>query len=229
MKSRALSEFKRWLTLVGSVISPKGLHHVEMIVNYMKLGRWMRDNGFEAKRRLPHREAVFDTVINEVREQQVLYLEFGVFEGASMRYWSESLGHPDAVLRGFDSFEGLPEHWGFGFEKGRFDRGGSPPVLADDRVEFIKGWFEETLPGFAVPPHEVLVIVMDADLYSSTIYVLRQLEKTIGPGTYIYFDDMSRPDHEPRAFEEFIQESGRRFRLVGADRSLNTAFFQCIG
>lgn len=229
MKSRALSEFKRLLTIVGRFISLKSLHHVQMIVNYMKLGRWMRENGFEAKRRLPDREAVFDVVIDEIKGQQVLYLEFGVFEGASMKYWSDALEHPEAVLRGFDSFEGLPEDWGFGFEKGRFDLGGSPPVLADDRVEFIKGWFEETLPGFVVPPHEVLVIAMDADLYSSTIYVLHQLEKTIGPGTYIYFDDMSRPDHEPRAFEEFIQETGRRFRLVCADRSLNTAFFQCIG
>ena len=35
--------------------------------------------------------------------------------------------------------------------------------------------------------------LFDADLYSSTIYVLRRLRDYIVPGTYLYFDNMSQP------------------------------------
>ena len=41
-------------------------------------------------------------------------------------------------------------------------------------------------------------------LMLTTIYVLRHFPDSITEGTYIFFDDMSRPDHEPRAFAEFI-------------------------
>jgi hypothetical protein len=43
-----------------------------------------------------------------------------------------------------------------------------------------------------------------------------------------HFDEMSRLEHEPKAFREFIQESGRKFELVAADDSLNNAFFRCL-
>ena len=47
--------------------------------------------------------------------------------------------------------------------------------------------------------------------------------------TLLFLDDMSRPDHEPKAFAEFMDESGLRFRPVAADRSLNHACFECVG
>jgi O-methyltransferase len=71
-------------------------------------------------------------------------------------------------------------------------------------------------------------VTLDADLYSSTIFVLNQLRSWIRPGTFLYFDDLSRPEHEPKAFDEFIRESGLRFQAVAADRSLNNAVFECV-
>jgi hypothetical protein len=70
---------------------------------------------------------------------------------------------------------------------------------------------------------------MDADLYSSTIYVLRFLRPHIKQGTYIYFDEMTHVEHEPRAFEEFMKESGLKFRPVSGDKGLDSVFFQCEG
>ena len=135
------------------------------------------------------------------------------------------------MLHGFDSFEGLPEDFDVAgpYVKGTFATGGAMPRIDDPRVKFFKGWFEETLPSYRPPDHDVLVVCMDADLYSSTILVLRHLRQWIVPGSFIYFDDMSRPEHEPRAFDEFMKETGLSFRLVAADRSLNTAFFECVG
>ena len=70
----------------------------------------------------------------QTRHALVLYLEFGVFEGASMRRWSTALKNPASLLHGFDSFEGLPEDFDFKYPKGHFDVGGSLPDIDDDRI-----------------------------------------------------------------------------------------------
>ena len=222
--------FKRLLTIAGAQISSSMLHQLQMVVNYMKLGRWMVANDFAVEQRVRNRSSVFAVVAEQVRNKQVLYLEFGVFKGASMRYWSGALTNPSSTLVGFDSFEGLPDDFDVDgpYTKGSFDQNGEIPVINDSRVKFIKGWFNEVLPSYQVPKHEVLVIVLDADLYSSTQCVLHHLCDVITPGTYIYFDDMSRPDHEPKAFREFIKQSGLRFRPIAADYSLNYMFFECV-
>jgi len=70
--------------------------------------------------------------------------------------------------------------------------------------------------------------MLDADLYSSTKCVLKYLKPYIKTVTYIFFDNMSRPEHEPKAFREFIEESGKRFELIATDYGLNRSFFKCI-
>jgi hypothetical protein len=65
-----------------------------------------------------------------------LYLEFGVFEGRSMRGWSSHLTASGAHPIGFDSFEGLPEDWRPGLGTGHFATG-QPPDIADPRVRFV--------------------------------------------------------------------------------------------
>jgi O-methyltransferase len=207
-------------------LSPRALLQLQMVTNHMKLGRWMRDRGFVFESRAKDRRGVWDVVAQNVANQRVLYLEFGVFSGESMRYWSHALKHPGSVLHGFDSFEGLPEEAGR-WSKGEFSTGGQIPKIDDPRVQFFKGWFDAVLPTYTVPSHDLLVINMDADLYSSTIYVLRHLRQFIKPGTFIYFDEMNHMDHEPKAFDEFVAESGLAFRPVSADRTLSCVFLEC--
>ena len=56
------------------------------------------------------REEIFDQIGGELRDRRVLYLEFGVFEGASMRYWSQLPATAvQAFLRQVFSDWGLPE------------------------------------------------------------------------------------------------------------------------
>lgn len=231
MKAFLLRSFKGTLTRLGARLSPAMLHRFHMIVGYMELGRWMKDHGFRDIQRKRDRIEVFDHVARIVGDKRVLYLEFGVHQGASMRYWSKALKHPEAILHGFDSFEGLPETWDLHgpHKKGTFDTGGAVPQIDDPRVRFFKGWFDQVLPAYRLPGHDVLVVTLDADLYSSTTCVLQHLREWIKPGTYLYFDDLSRPEHEARAFGEFMQETGKTFRILCADQSLNTAFFECIG
>jgi hypothetical protein len=224
--------FKQFLTALGAALPDKALHNLQMIVQYLRLGRWMKAHGFRFPRRYPDRADVFAAVAEQFKDRRVLYLEFGVYRGSSMRWWSRALTDPESHLHGFDSFEGLPEAFddsGGKYAKGWFSTDGQIPQVDDPRVKFFKGWFEQTLPGYKLPEHDVLVLNLDADLYSSTIYVLHQLRPWIKAGTYVYFDDMSRPDHEPRAMEEFMQETGLKFRPLAADVTLNNAFFMCEG
>ncbi len=220
--------FKELLTRIGPLLSSSRLRELQATVNYLNIGKWMAEQGFVVGRRARDREMVWDAIIREVRDKKVLYLEFGVNRGDATRHWSRELKHPESRLHGFDSFEGMPESGG-PWSKGQFDNSGSVPQIDDARVSFFKGWFQDSLPGYQVAAHDALVINLDADLYTSTIYVLRHLRPHIRDGTFIYFDEMSFVEHEPRAFAEFMEETGLRFRLVRADKTLAFVAFQCVG
>jgi hypothetical protein len=158
----------------------------------------------------------------------VLYLEFGVWRGGTTRTVASYLRSPKSSLHGFDSFEGLPESWNIGAKVGHFSTGGTVPETDDPRIHYHKGRFQETLPAFTLPSHEVLVINLDADLYSSTIYVLEHLRYSIVPGTYLYFDEFSDRMHELRAFSEFLDRAPLQFELMAVTRALDKVLFRSI-
>ena len=123
--------------------------------------------------------------------------------------------------------EGLPEA-GAIWSKGQFDRKGLIPQIRDPRVRFFKGRFDEVLPKYTLPAHEVMVINLDSDIYSSAIYVLPHLREKIVAGTFVYFDEMNHMEHEPRAFDDFLRESRLKFRAVCADGTLAQVCFECV-
>jgi hypothetical protein len=226
--SRALLAYKHFLTFIGRAFSPRLLFWLQSTLNYLKMGRWMVEHGFHFENRVQNRREVWAPVVAKVQQQRLLYLEFGVASGESIRFWSQALKHPETILHGFDSFEGMPEDGG-PWKKGQFSTSGQPPVLEDPRAKFFKGWFDQTLPDYAVPEHDLLIINVDADLYSSTAFVLRTLRPHIRKGTLIYFDEFNHPEHEPRAFEEFLAETKLKFVPVSGDQTLTYVFFRCEG
>jgi Macrocin-O-methyltransferase (TylF) len=219
---------KYCLTRAGELISPGMIQNLDAAVNYLEVGRWMRANGYDTIRRVKRREQLFDTVADQVAQRDVLYMEFGVYRGAATRYWSKLLQNPDSKLHGFDSFEGLPESWLPQRPKGHFSLQGQVPQVDDPRIQFFRGRFEQTLPNYRFPAHDVLVLNFDADLYSSTIFVLDALEPAIVPGTYIYFDEFNHRFHELRAFRRFTERTGMRFSVLGATFCLAHVLFQRI-
>lgn len=218
---------KRLLTMAGATLPSTLPLDVDIAVNYVQLGRWMKDRRFEASIRLATREECWERMAAIIGSRPVLYLEFGVFEGNSIKYWSKLLRHSDSQLHGFDSFEGLPESFDerLRLPRGAFNVGGQIPLVDDPRITFHKGWFADTLPKFQVPRHDRLVITLDADLYSSTRTVLEYLDPWIVPGTFIYFDDFAHMEHEPKAFDEYMKASGKRFKLAFTVRGLNRSVF----
>jgi O-methyltransferase len=150
-----------------------------------------------------------------IKQEPIDYLEFGVFQGDSLRYWLDLDKNSRSRFFGFDSFEGLPEQWG-PMEKGAFDVGGTIPRIEDERVEFFKGWFNETIPRFACKfsAKNRLVLHLDADLYGSTMLALVHLGPVLRTGTLLFFDEFFAREHEFRALMDWQVIYGRNFRIV---------------
>lgn len=158
-------------------------------------------------------EAVMDVAFEHI-QLSGLYLEFGVFSGTSINYIASKT--PQTV-HGFDSFEGLPEFWRDGFDKGAFEVPALPKVRTN--VMLHKGWFDNTLPQFVKIHHDAIALLhVDCDLYSSTKTIFAFLGERIVKGTVIVFDEYFNypmwQHGEFKAFQEFIQERGVSYRYL---------------
>jgi macrocin-O-methyltransferase TylF-like protien len=150
------------------------------------------------------------------------YLEFGVFEGASIAQWSALNQNPGSRFLGFDSFEGLPEDWHSGKRRGAFTTGGKVPEIADPRVSFVAGWFQKSLRGFVAScrPQNQIVIHLDCDLYSSTLYCLTTLDPVISSGTLIVLDDFFDALHVYRALTDYCAAYVRQYKILARTHEL---------
>jgi hypothetical protein len=128
------------LTELGARLGARTIYNLNGCFNYLFAGWWFRSRGFLGGTLVASRFDVFDLVLAEVAHQRVLYLEFGVAAGNSMRYWSNLLRNPHSQLHGFDSFRGLPHDWILeGHPRGYFSTQGVIPQINDPRVEFSPG------------------------------------------------------------------------------------------
>jgi hypothetical protein len=161
------------------------------------------------------REDLWEHVITHHVEAPVLYLEFGVYEGYSIRFFSERIRDPRSSFVGFDTFVGLPEAW-LTYKAGTFDVGGRVPDIRDNRVSFMAGLFQETLGRFlsTVGDNRRLIVHCDADLYSSTLFVLTQLAPLLD-GAVVVFDEFNALPHEFRALLDFSKAYRMSYRLLG--------------
>ena len=144
-----------------------------------------------------------------------LVMEFGVFTGRSIGVIAEAVG---ATVHGFDSFRGLPEDWIDGEAAGSYDSQGQLPEVPET-VELHVGLFDETLPPFLREHSEPASFVhLDCDLYASTRSVLDILNRRLIPGTILVFDEYFAysgwRDHEFRAFQEYIERSGKPYEYL---------------
>lgn len=217
---------KENLVRLGRFVPAKCIHYANGILNYLNLGRWFRDQGLRVPVRCGNRPSLYDEIFKSLKEP-VSYVEFGVFKGDTMRHWSKMLKHSDSSLDGFDSFEGLPEDWG-SLDKELFSVEGKMPVFQDVRVRLFKGWFSDTVPGYLKEfrPNPTLVLHLDADLYSSTIFVLRQFRPFLKPGVVLIFDEFFDREHELKAFNEFLKEHPLKLECLAGTRSLTQVAFR---
>jgi hypothetical protein len=139
-------------------------------------------------------------------------VECGVASGASL--FAQALflerKQPHRTIYGFDSFEGLPEisdeddpevdsERKFKGKFGQYSKeaviarlvsGGIPEDYVDRHINLVKGWFEETLPGFSKP---IALLHIDVDLYQSYLDVLENLYPKVSKGGIVAFDEYQDP------------------------------------
>lgn len=162
------------------------------------------------------RVAMHASLAEPLKAEPITYLEFGVWKGEMFRNWLAWNQHPDSRFVGFDSFEGLPEDWVKGQPKGTFSTGGKPPAVADRRAGFRVGWFQDTLYPFLsdFKSGDRLVVHVDCDLYSSTLYTLTSLDRHLPPGTILIFDDFHSLAHEFAAWLDYRRSFNREWEPV---------------
>jgi hypothetical protein len=156
---------------------------------------------------IPWDDSYFQNVTSYVHNEG-LWLEFGVCSGRTINLISKCT---DNTVYGFDSFYGLPEDWGNHQEKGTYTRDGNLPTV-NHNVELVVGLFEDTLDSFLKKyKGPIAYLHLDADLYSSTKFVLDKVCDRIVEGTVISFDEIYNyseyADHEIKAWVEFCNQN----------------------
>ena len=137
-----------------------------------------------------------------------LWAEFGVYSGTSLSVLT-TLNSP---VYGFDSWEGLPEHWNDNNPKGAFNTNGEIPFITNEHMILVKGWFNESIPAFlnANTIKTPTLLHLDADLYSSTKCVLDEFKPYFKDSCVMVFDEFYNynewEQHEYKALYEFITE-----------------------
>jgi O-methyltransferase len=137
-------------------------------------------------------------------------IEAGVWRGGAailMRAVLAAYGVSDRCVWVADSFQGLPppnpdEYPG---DEG-LDLSGNPELavsveqvkanfarygLLDEQVQFLVGWFKDTLP--VAPIEQLAVLRIDGDLYESTMDALVALYPKLSVGGYLIVDDYGAP------------------------------------
>jgi predicted O-methyltransferase YrrM len=160
------------------------------------------------------RYKVLDIAIEASRAKEGIALEFGVYHGMSINYIGKRF---KGRVYGFDSFEGLPEFWREGFDKGTF-KVESLPVVPKN-VTLVKGWFSATVSEFIQTSSAAISLIhIDCDLYSSTVTVLDALNERILKGTVIVFDEYYNypgwENGEFLAFQQFCQKYNRSYHYL---------------
>jgi hypothetical protein len=136
---------------------------------------------------------------------------------------------PGSSFYGFDTFDGLPEDWG-PFKKGAFTNNSELPAIKDSRGRFYKGLFQQTVPGFVkgLNNSRKNVLMMDADLWSATLYALTSLAPYLKKGDIIFFDEFVVPTHEFKAFLDFTESYYINLELVAAANNYYFAAFKVV-
>ena len=156
----------------------------------------------------PSRDALLETAVRSAeRSPKGLWMEFGVMGGRSLRVIAPLTKN---TVYGFDSFVGLPEDWVKGrskiINKGKMSQHDQLPDCPPN-VEFVKGWFEDSLPKFVREhPEPAAFVHIDSDLYSSAKTIFEHIKFQVG--TVIIFDEYFNypywKEHEYKAFHEYL-------------------------
>ena len=118
-------------------------------------------------------------------EKKFTYIEFGVFKGGTINYFSKYV----KKIYGFDSFQGLREDWvgNENYPEKYFDLNKNIPELNKNVIPII-GYVQDTLENFLRKENpEINFVHMDLDTYESTKFTLEKIKPYLKSDSIIHF------------------------------------------
>lgn len=206
---------------------------LERAAYWMRFSRWYADNRTESfepyiyEKRYKLYEKLIET--EQLNRAPLDYLEFGVYKGESIEWWTKHISDRQSRFFGFDTFEGLPRDWNSNAKAGTFATG-KIPQISDVRCQMIVGRFEKTVHEFlsSYQRRARILAHLDADIYSSTIVVLTAIFPYLQPGDLLMFDEFSSPVDEFRAFQAFVSSFEVRYQIAGSINNFNQVCFRIL-
>jgi len=162
------------------------------------------------------------TCIENILDENVPgdFIEAGVWRGGGiifMRAMLKAYGVKDRIVWGADSFQGLPKPnqrmypYDVGINLYKVEelsvsldevkRNMEYYGLLDNQVNFIEGWFSETLP--TAPIKKLALMRLDGDMYESIMDSLKNLYPKLSGGGYVIIDDYGAIHACRQAVEDF--------------------------
>ncbi len=138
------------------------------------------------------KKSIENEEIENKKNEEFFYLEFGVFRGASINKFSKYLKNINRKIYGFDSFQGLKEDWKghIYYPKGSLSVNNVIPKTTKN-VILISGWIQDTLPKFLEEKKpKINFIHVDVDTYETTKFILKSTKKYLTKNCVILFDDL---------------------------------------
>ncbi len=162
------------------------------------------------------------------------FIETGVWRGGVCifaRGLLKAYGIKDRQVWVADSFEGIPttddtshpldqelqlhaSNDVLGVSQSEVEANFSSYGLLDDQVQFLRGWFRDTLP--VAPIERLAVLRLDGDLYESTMDALDNLYPKLSVGGYVIIDDYLIPACK-QAVHEYRDRHGIQDEIVRID------------
>jgi O-methyltransferase len=171
---------------------------------------------------------VADDVAGDLIETGVWRGGACIFMRANLKAWGdtsrkvwvadsfEGLPPPNATTYAADAGDKLHQYSGLAVGvnqvKHNFERYG----LLDDQVEFLVGWFKDTLP---TAPFEKLALArLDGDMYESTIQAIEAVYPKLSPGGFLIIDDYgSHASQAGQAIHDYREAQGITEEIVPID------------
>jgi len=86
--------------------------------------------------------------------------------------------------------------------------------IEPERVRFVQGWYEDTLPLLSQDVGKIALLHVDCDWYDSTRVVLENLYDSVVPGGVVVLDDHFYWNGAGQAANEFFASRGLKPRLT---------------
>jgi hypothetical protein len=94
--------------------------------------------------------------------------------------------------------------------------------LLDDKIHFVQGFFEETMP--KMPVKKIAVLRCDGDMYQSTMDVLQNLYPRVSDGGVVIIDDWGIPECQ-KAVKTYLERVPEKPSIIVFGKTNDAAYW----